>query len=280
MHGSLLKRTALFAAASSVGIGIYAQTSEDAKQTMQAVQRIVNLGLCVGAVSGKYLYYFKFTDRSGEKSYTEELTKLKELQEIEKAIVQSSEKNDYENLTSDLKEVKAEMVQVSKRMLRLKSNKLHEVHLSSAKLVRDLCMKNKGVYIKLGQHLSQLDYIFPEEYCTILRDLLDKNPTSTIDEVQQLFQEEFRCLPTDMFASFSSVPIASASLAQVHTAIGKDGQKYAVKVQHRHLRDSAPGDMRAITMAIQFVSKVFKDFQFEWLVREMNMNLPLELDFQ
>ncbi|RYQ83818.1 hypothetical protein Ahy_B10g102677 isoform B [Arachis hypogaea] len=34
----------------------------------------------------------------------------------------------------------------------------HEVHLRSAEKLRDLCFKNGGIYIKLGQHLGQLVY--------------------------------------------------------------------------------------------------------------------------
>jgi len=34
----------------------------------------------------------------------------------------------------------------------------HEVHLRSAQRLRDLCFKNGGIYIKLGQHLGQLVY--------------------------------------------------------------------------------------------------------------------------
>lgn len=35
----------------------------------------------------------------------------------------------------------------------------HEVHLRSAQKLQDLCFKNGGVYIKLGQHLGQLVYV-------------------------------------------------------------------------------------------------------------------------
>jgi len=41
----------------------------------------------------------------------------------------------------------------------------HEVHLRSAQKLQDLCFKNGGVYIKLGQHLGQLVYFDFHSYC-------------------------------------------------------------------------------------------------------------------
>lgn len=38
---------------------------------------------------------------------------------------------------------------------------LHDVHQRSAVRLRDMCAKNRGVYIKVGQHLAQMDYMIP-----------------------------------------------------------------------------------------------------------------------
>lgn len=251
-----------------------------------AVSRIANLVYCVTRICINYGVYLKLKRpltgaQSEEHQHLEkELTRLQDL-EKEITIKHSSTKyKDWADYKVEIEKVKGDMSKITERMVELKEKGLNEVHKKSAELLRDLCMKNKGVYIKLGQHLCQLDYIFPEEYTVILRDLLDKNPISSYDEVCSVFQSEFGgALPTDLFQSFDRVPIASASLAQVHVAVGKDGRKYAVKVQHHYLKEDAIGDLVAVSHAIDCVAKLFENFQYKWLVREMNRNLPLELDF-
>ena len=70
-----------------------------------------------------------------------------------------------------------------------------------------------------------------------------------------------------MFESFSEEPIASASLAQVHVAVEKDtGRKLAVKVQHRGLRETSAGDLKALEYAIGTIDRLFKDFTYAWIV--------------
>ncbi|GAU48623.1 hypothetical protein TSUD_133540 [Trifolium subterraneum] len=91
----------------------------------------------------------------------------------------------------------------------------HEVHLRSAEKLRDLCFKNGGIYIKLGQHLGQLEYLVPQEYVQTMREsMLNKCPVSSYEQICDVFKKEFGETPDKVFAEFDPVPIASASLAQ------------------------------------------------------------------
>ena len=93
-------------------------------------------------------------------------------------------------------------------------------------------MSNKGLYIKLGQHISMMDHVIPLEYQEELSKLLSNNPVSSIESVRKIIREDLGKDPNELFEKFEDEPIASASLAQVHIAYGRDGKKYAVKVQH------------------------------------------------
>ena len=86
--------------------------------------------------------------------------------------------------------------------------------------------------------------------------------------------------PEDIWESFNNQPIASASLAQVHLAVDKLGRKCAVKVQHEGLIESSFADLKAITTVVSIASLLFENFSYDWLAREMNRNLPLELCFK
>lgn len=49
-----------------------------------------------------------------------------------------------------------------------------DLHLRSAERLRQLCCSNGGVYVKLGQLLSQMDFVFPREYIEVLGLMLDQ----------------------------------------------------------------------------------------------------------
>jgi len=153
-------------------------------------------------------------------------------------------------------------------------------HQKAAERLLDLCRINGGVYIKIGQHLANLDYIIPSEYVNTLSALFDDAPCSEYSDVREVIKEELGYYPEEVYESFSEQPIASASLAQVHTARERGtGRKLAIKVQHRGLRETSVGDLFALTLALRVVESLFDEFRFGWIGDEIAPNLPKELDF-
>src|SRR3990167_9229215 len=76
-----------------------------------------------------------------------------------------------------------------------------------------------GSFLKFGQILSlQIDTL-PREYCDALLNLLDRVPPFGKEEVRQIFQQEFGNAPEALFQEFNYVPLASASIGQVHRAV-------------------------------------------------------------
>ncbi|KAJ4756954.1 Protein kinase superfamily protein [Rhynchospora pubera] len=156
----------------------------------------------------------------------------------------------------------------------------HAVHLRSAHRLQDLCFRNGGIYIKLGQHLAQLDYVVPQEYVQTMREsMLKRCPVSSYDQVRRVFFKELGQPPEDVFADFNPVPLASASLAQVHAARTHDGCKVAVKVQHTHLTDTAAVDIATVDFIVSFLHHCFPSFDYRWLVEEVRESSPKELNF-
>lgn len=156
----------------------------------------------------------------------------------------------------------------------------HEVHLRSARKLQELCFKNGGIYIKLGQHIGQLEYLIPQEYVQTMREsMLNKCPVSSYDQVCEVFKKELGETPDTIFSEFDPVPMASASLAQVHVARTHDGQKVAVKVQHTHMTDTAAADHAIVEFIVNTLHRIFPSFDYRWLVDEIRESLPKELNF-
>ncbi|KAF3433445.1 hypothetical protein FNV43_RR24547 [Rhamnella rubrinervis] len=161
-----------------------------------------------------------------------------------------------------------------------RSSVKHEVHLRSARKLQELCFKNGGIYIKIGQHIGQLEYLVPQEYVQTMREsMLNKCPVSSYDQVCEVFKKELGETPDKIFSEFDPVPIASASLAQVHVASTHDGQKVAVKVQHTHMTDTAAADQASVELIVNTLHQFFPSFDYRWLVDEIAESLPKELDF-
>ncbi|GBF89208.1 hypothetical protein Rsub_01925 [Raphidocelis subcapitata] len=125
-------------------------------------------------------------------------------------------------------------------------------HERGADRLLRLCFANGGIYTKLGQHIGQLDHLLPSQYVVTMREhLLDKCPVSDYAEVAAIIREDLGSPPEELFASFDTQPIASASLAQVHRATGLDGRPLAIKVQHAGLAESCAADIRTIELLVQ-----------------------------
>lgn len=154
----------------------------------------------------------------------------------------------------------------------------HAVHQRSAERLLRLFKKQGGVYVKAGQHMSSLYYLLPREYCATLSELHNRASAKPFEEILPVLRSELGAHATESFESFDSVPIAAASIAQVHKA-RYNGMDVAVKVQFPDVDRLSSGDVRTIEVITNFITWAFPEFKLKWLVREFDDNLPMELDF-
>lgn len=76
----------------------------------------------------------------------------------------------------------------SAEYLQLKS----EAHQIGAEKLLKLCKANKGVYIKVGQHVGALDYLLPNEYVQTMRILHKDAPKNTVEELYGVIREDLK----------------------------------------------------------------------------------------
>uniref|UniRef100_A0A0G4IEX9 ABC1 atypical kinase-like domain-containing protein n=1 Tax=Chromera velia CCMP2878 TaxID=1169474 RepID=A0A0G4IEX9_9ALVE len=138
-------------------------------------------------------------------------------------------------------------------------------------------------FIKVGQLLSTRTDILPREYLIPLSQLQDRVPDFEVDHVHDTIEEELGAPVWAIFDEFEDIPIAAASLAQVHRAT-RYGKMYAVKVQRpglwrMFLRDTRNLELASICM--DFIDAKRDGVARNWkgLSRESQKLLFEELDF-
>ena len=158
--------------------------------------------------------------------------------------------------------------------------KLKACHKRCAERTLEVLERNGSIFIKLGQHLSSMNYLLPEEWTTTFVPLQDHCPVSSYDSVAAMVLKDTGSSLEEHFDHFAKMPIGAASLAQVHLAVMKGtGQKVAVKVQHPALEEWVPLDLFLTRTTFSIVKFFFPEYDLEWLSNEMESSLPLELDF-
>ncbi len=86
------------------------------------------------------------------------------------------------------------------------------------------------IFVKFGQILSTRRDLLPDDIAEELIRLQDQVPPFDSVRAQQIIEKSFGKPVSELFASFDSQPLASASIAQVHAATMHDGREVVVKV--------------------------------------------------
>lgn len=137
-------------------------------------------------------------------------------------------------------------------------------------------------YIKLGQIASTRPDIFPSEIIIHLEKLQDKVSAFPFEQVQNLIREELGADIEEIFLEFDPIPLAAASIGQVHVATLKSGQKVAVKVQRPGITANIETDLEIlfeIAMAAQNRFQWARQYQVVDMIDEFSKSLRKELDY-
>jgi predicted unusual protein kinase regulating ubiquinone biosynthesis (AarF/ABC1/UbiB family) len=155
-----------------------------------------------------------------------------------------------------------------------------EFELRTAEQVVEALGDMKGALMKLGQMASYLDQGLPEPVRDALSQLQNDAPPMAAELVEQVVRDELGGLPGEVFAEFDLVPIASASIGQVHRAMTWDGRAVAVKVQYPGVDRAVSADLQNTDLLFQLMGMLFPGLDPKPIVEELKVRLVEELDYR
>jgi ubiquinone biosynthesis protein len=137
-------------------------------------------------------------------------------------------------------------------------------------------------YVKFGQILATRTDVLPAELIAELKKLQDQVKPVPFDEVRP---EIAKVCPVtgDCFSVIDEVPVASASIAQVHRAVLPDGTQVALKIQRPGIGDLIETDLIILMHAAERAEQVFPDakvYNPTGMVKDFAHQIRRELDFR
>lgn len=159
-----------------------------------------------------------------------------------------------------------------------KQERVRRLHGRNARLLREKMIEQRGVFIKIGQFLSSRVDLLPEEYTAELAKLQDQVPPAPIADIRRRIVEELGPME-DVFSAFNEVPIASASLGQVHRACLRDGDCIVVKVQYPGIDEVIAADMQTIKVIMRLLRMLYSRVNLDVIYSEFSRIVTEELDY-
>ena len=184
------------------------------------------------------------------------------------------------------------VAEVLRRRLAGKRGASLEFHLRNAERYADTLSQSKGVLMKVGQILSFVDFsaAIGGQYGSVYRDALaslqaDAEPMEP-ELAAAMVESELGHPPEELFAEFSAMPIAAASIGQVHAARLHDGTEVAVKVQYPGVADAIRDDLANTELLFTFlkiakgVVPQYRNFDVRAIADEIAERFTEELDYR
>lgn len=148
--------------------------------------------------------------------------------------------------------------------------------------IREMLEELGPTFVKLGQLLSSRPDVVPEPYLSELAKLQDTAPTVPVEQIRAVIEDEFARPVEAVFPEFYDIPIAAASLGQVHHAKLADGTRVIVKVQRPGIAEQVETDIEIMYKRAAFLEDHWeraRTYGVSDVVDEFAMTIREELDY-
>jgi len=153
--------------------------------------------------------------------------------------------------------------------------------IRTAEDVAELLGNMKGAIMKAGQMVSFVAEGLPPEARAALATLQADVPPMAPSLAEQVVAEDLGAPPERLFLDWDPVPVAAASIGQVHRAVMPDGRLVAVKVQYPGVDRAIRSDLdNAEMLTGMFAAVALKNMDVKPMVDELRSRMGDELDYR
>ena len=141
----------------------------------------------------------------------------------------------------------------------------------------------RGAVMKVGQLMSMdsaSQGVLPAEFSALLAGLRNAAHTMPAAQLTAVLRREYGARWQSRFHSLDLVPIAAASIGQVHRAHTHDGQTLALKIQYPGVSDSIDSDMANLAMLARLPGLVPARMDMAPLLARVREQLKHEADYR
>jgi len=137
----------------------------------------------------------------------------------------------------------------------------------------------KGPLMKVAQMLATIPEVLPAEYADELRKLQSQAPAMGWPFVKRRMAAELGPGWQKKFAEFGHEAAASASLGQVHKALGLDGKELACKLQYPDMDSAVAADLAQLELIFAIHRRMDPAIDTRHIAVEIGARLREELDY-
>ena len=153
---------------------------------------------------------------------------------------------------------------------------------ATPRLVRQTFERLGATYVKLGQFVASSPSLFPADYVNEFQHCLDKTKALPFKDIKKVLESELKQPLDSIFSFIDEVPLASASIAQVHAATLVTGESVVIKVQKPGVENILLTDLNFIYWSTRIFERLFPKIKFASLsaiVSEIQACMMEEVDF-
>ena len=152
-----------------------------------------------------------------------------------------------------------------------------ELYTNLGRDAKTLFLNLGGVYIKLGQFLSNMGHILPDCFVSELKDLQDRIPPHSFEEIKLRFYKETNQNIETVFPTIDKTPIAAASTAQVYQAMLGE-EKVVVKILYPGIESLVEKDLKTVLFVMKRINRYLVTFDYKQIHSEVKTIITREMD--
>lgn len=155
--------------------------------------------------------------------------------------------------------------------------------LSIPKTVKRIFEEFGATYIKLGQFIASSPTLFPADYVNEFQSCLDNSPTIPYNVIREIIQDDLQKPLYTIFKKIDPIPLATASIAQVHRATLIDDTEVVIKVRKPGVDSTLQADLGFLLISskiIEFINPSLSSLSLSNIITDIRESMLDELDFR